>query len=747
MAGKTEHELLIRAIVKDQVSGQLKIIEKELAKTRKETDAGTTSTKAATVASAQFVAIMGRVAGSLALAGSGFGVAALEIKGFISLMKEVVDQSVKMVEASQRAEGGHRALAAAFGDLTAQQEVFIKQQAAITGKSSVLIRDFQVQAANISKSLGVELNAVDDVTNSLTTAGLTLSKALNIPEAEAFDTIIGSLVGRTTGLEKLGVALTKENIAAEAAALGMDSVDGELTDAQRSMAIASITIREVEERFGEAARSSEELKEKVEGAKNQIEQFREELGDKLQLEIGATIEAFGGLEVAVVAVAAALSMTQQFAITALQQIQQVAAFLPGIDAIRAGAGALGAGNVVDMFMLEQEKARTAMLGSQAGLHPLNVATLVGHQVGAGLSDFDAHKAVQEQLRAMIAEGTSEGVVTGLAEAAKNLKGSKDGQSIQEIADLFRNKIAEGMTATQGGIADALDAVVDAQKALRDAQSGFDTGRTAAEEEDITRALYQREQVMRDLVAQEQIALEAEAERLGILKQVQPNIDLIIGKRKELVEIQIQEMELAEQTRKAQELVNAEIAEHGQVLTHIRGAVGDLATASVDAAKGIEGAFASAFENILSNIARAAVEMLFLRTLFAGLTGSGFIGAGAFNQFFGTTFSGKGNVFSGGDVVPFAQGGLISSPVAFPLNGGRMGVAGEAGAEAIMPLKRGAGGRLGVESTGGSGGSFVFAPTINAQPGQSPQEIAHAVMAAAQSDPSFRIFLTRLGGVS
>lgn len=52
-------------------------------------------------------------------------------------------------------------------------------------------------------------------------------------------------------------------------------------------------------------------------------------------------------------------------------------------------------------------------------------------------------------------------------------------------------------------------------------------------------------------------------------------------------------------------------------------------------------------------------------------------------------------------LPFAKGGVIASPISFPL-GGRMGLAGEAGPEAIMPLARGPDGRLGVRSDGGSG---------------------------------------------
>lgn len=57
-------------------------------------------------------------------------------------------------------------------------------------------------------------------------------------------------------------------------------------------------------------------------------------------------------------------------------------------------------------------------------------------------------------------------------------------------------------------------------------------------------------------------------------------------------------------------------------------------------------------------------------------------------------------------VPFADGGVIASPVTFPLGGDRMGIAGERGAEAIMPLTRGADGRLGVAAHGGQGAVTV-----------------------------------------
>jgi phage-related minor tail protein len=56
--------------------------------------------------------------------------------------------------------------------------------------------------------------------------------------------------------------------------------------------------------------------------------------------------------------------------------------------------------------------------------------------------------------------------------------------------------------------------------------------------------------------------------------------------------------------------------------------------------------------------------------------------------------------AGGAIKPFASGGIIGTPSYFPLREGGIGLAGEAGPEAIMPLTRGADGKLGVVAAGG-----------------------------------------------
>jgi phage-related minor tail protein len=64
---------------------------------------------------------------------------------------------------------------------------------------------------------------------------------------------------------------------------------------------------------------------------------------------------------------------------------------------------------------------------------------------------------------------------------------------------------------------------------------------------------------------------------------------------------------------------------------------------------------------------------------------------------GSLFAGTNPALAG--ITPFAKGGVIAAPSFFP-HGQGLGLMGEAGPEAVMPLQRGPDGRLGV--AGGAG---------------------------------------------
>jgi len=145
------------------------------------------------------------------------------------------------------------------------------------------------------------------------------------------------------------------------------------------------------------------------------------------------------------------------------------------------------------------------------------------------------------------------------------------------------------------------------------------------------------------------------------------------------------------------------------------AVDDIATSLTDvqkAAVDATTAFGNAFEDLLLNtkdvgsiiksmldeIGRALVRNLVIGPMIKGLQGAMGIPALA---------SANGNVFSSSAVVPFASGGVVTGPFLFGLSGRRLGLMGEKGTEAVMPLSRNDKGELGVKMAGGNRTSVVM----------------------------------------
>jgi phage-related minor tail protein len=110
-----------------------------------------------------------------------------------------------------------------------------------------------------------------------------------------------------------------------------------------------------------------------------------------------------------------------------------------------------------------------------------------------------------------------------------------------------------------------------------------------------------------------------------------------------------------------------------------------------------------FGDVLRSLALRLSEIA-LKAAFKPLTDS--IGNAIAGLVTGAAFA-RGGVVRQGLPVPFAQGGVIASPIAFPLAGNRLGLAGERGPEAILPLARGPDGRLGVRAETGGAVNITF----------------------------------------
>ena len=144
---------------------------------------------------------------------------------------------------------------------------------------------------------------------------------------------------------------------------------------------------------------------------------------------------------------------------------------------------------------------------------------------------------------------------------------------------------------------------------------------------------------------------------------------------------------------------------------------------------LSGAFAGAIaygedlgdtlKSLAKDIAYATIKAFLLKSIF---------GEGGIGSIFGGFAN--GGVFNASGVTAFASGGIVNKPTLFPFASG-VGLMGEAGAEAIMPLKRTPSGDLGVQADGG-GGMTNITMNINAVDSQSFIQMLRNNKAAVES---------------
>lgn len=135
----------------------------------------------------------------------------------------------------------------------------------------------------------------------------------------------------------------------------------------------------------------------------------------------------------------------------------------------------------------------------------------------------------------------------------------------------------------------------------------------------------------------------------------------------------------------------------QVADSVKGAFQGLEDQLVSFVTTGKASFADLAKSIIADIARIAIRQAIIAPLLGGV-----------GKLFNIPGFANGGVFAQNGIQKFARGGIVDKPTMFPFAKGT-GLMGEAGPEAIMPLRRGRDGRLGVEAAGGGGGVNV---TVN-----------------------------------
>lgn len=317
------------------------------------------------------------------------------------------------------------------------------------------------------------------------------------------------------------------------------------------------------------------------------------------------------------------------------------------------------------------------------------ALAAGRGPGAGADSeataADKERKAVEQLRKEL---------DAIAESA--LKGAKGFSSLQDEADKF-------IATTGEGKLNALNKQLDRLAYLEN--SGAIHADLAAEARArLTRELLKLGDAYEQLEAELQDdadAAERDADRREALTRAFYNERISI----EVYMEKLAKLDGAQQAaaKSAEDTKDKMIALGEAIQRSVEGWSGRATEAVINFAHNVETSFSKMVTEVLRELERMTVQMLVmdplfksfamsLRTWFPGATGGGVPAAP----------SALGNAFgAGGQRLALAAGGVVNKPTFFRFAGGA-GVMGEAGPEAILPLKRSPTGALGVEAPGGAG---------------------------------------------
>ena len=298
---------------------------------------------------------------------------------------------------------------------------------------------------------------------------------------------------------------------------------------------------------------------------------------------------------------------------------------------------------------------------------------------------------------------------------------------QGVDMMFSSEIENHMLAYEAGLRSRLDGYMQEQAAIKElSRVKTETSKVELEQldaqveaylkyqETINKVLATTEQELRQKISliglskeeaelQKFIyALEKEmgATRAQLNEEQQAQYDTIIALKQEYIQKTEAQIAANERLKQAEEKV--------QAVSKV------LASETVGALKSIVNGTktaSEAFRDMALNIIQQIMDILIWQPLIDSLTKSisgaltpATVPGGSATGMFGNIVSSifgfqKGGAFSAGNIIPFANGGIVGSPTMFGMSGGRTGLMGEAGPEAIMPLKRGPNGKLGVEGGG------------------------------------------------
>jgi len=367
--------------------------------------------------------------------------------------------------------------------------------------------------------------------------------------------------------------------------------------------------------------------------------------------------------------------------------------------IQADIDRLRSQQIVAAQFYAEDAAGAASHGVRAPVIPVSTGVRNPTPKGAGDAEAKAYQKVIDSAKDYIATKQAETAAIGLGvEAAARLKHQT------ELTSKATNDNTK-LTAAQAAQIKAL------AQSMAEADSKFATAKFMDDAATKSAEFVKQQEIERDTLWMSAEAADAYRIAQGYLNDAKSKgIELSAAEKAALQDLAAQQAAAAAKTRESKELYDLARDSFTGFFADIRQGL----TEGKSVWETFGNAATNALDKIASKLLDMAAQQLFEQAFGGGGPGSngGFLGSalgwlgsaigGAFgggvSAGSGTVFA-KGAAFDRGNVIPFATGGIVGSPTYFPMAGGRTGLMGEAGKEAIVPLHRGRDGGLGIRMTG------------------------------------------------
>jgi hypothetical protein len=400
----------------------------------------------------------------------------------------------------------------------------------------------------------------------------------------------------------------------------------------------------------------------------------------------------------------------------LTEARDAAAALADVMA-RVDAAARAAGRGIDEAGLAALRLAQQNAASSVGVG-LNAQLMQAQQVAQRYARGDVAGARALTRQAEIDQRAETLAEQARQEARRAFPEGTDRTTIDAAVNARRDEIDR----TARSLAETERRNRDAEAAAREAEANARRGGRAGEAAARREAREAARLAERDLASEERGNAAAVRELEQALRAVETPLERHFRQIVELGELQDRLAEAGQPL--ATEDYDRLVRGYDQQLEQAEAA----ANRTNSAARELGMTFSSAFEDaivkgkdlqeVLQGVAEDLARIILRQAVVNPLANAASGAVGQAGNFLGSLFSGTGgaaapvvasalgNAFFGGRLTAFAAGGVVDRATVVP-----MALMGEAGPEAVVPLKRGRDGKLGIAGQGGGGG-MVYSPTIN-----------------------------------